>query len=85
MTVPPINLYNIDSPLGVYVGLLDLIMRKTMKKPVESPCIHVCKLHDNVCIGCGRTAEELTEWMRMTNEQKLAAIENGKKRLEELF
>jgi len=26
-----------------------------------SPCIGVCKLKDNVCIGCKRTIEEIKE------------------------
>lgn len=29
----------------------------------QSPCISVCALDDNnVCIGCFRSAEEITDW-----------------------
>lgn len=32
--------------------------------PVESPCIGVCQLNaDRVCIGCGRTLDEIAEWL----------------------
>jgi hypothetical protein len=28
-----------------------------------SPCIGVCKLVDDVCVGCDRTVEEITNWV----------------------
>jgi len=31
------------------------------RKILETPCIGVCKLKDNVCIGCNRTIEEIKE------------------------
>lgn len=40
---------------------------------VPSPCVHICSLDENnVCIGCFRTGEEITEWGGMTNDQKKA-------------
>jgi predicted Fe-S protein YdhL (DUF1289 family) len=56
-----------------------------VEKPVASPCIHVCKLQGDVCIGCGRTTKDLTEWVRYTNEQRLKAIEEGIERLEKIY
>ncbi|MCC5859511.1 MAG: DUF1289 domain-containing protein [Ectothiorhodospiraceae bacterium] len=30
---------------------------------VISPCVSICKLdEDDICIGCGRTLEELRQW-----------------------
>jgi len=40
-----------------------------------SPCIQVCTLDDNqVCIGCGRTVDEIIDWTRMTAVQKWAVL-----------
>ena len=47
-------------------------------QPVKSPCIEVCSLdHEEVCIGCYRTANEIIEWFSAPDERKreiLAAI-----------
>ena len=37
---------------------------------LESPCVNVCKVEDNVCIGCGRTLEEIAHWTSMSNEER---------------
>ena len=37
---------------------------------VESPCINVCKIENDVCIGCGRTLEEIAHWTSMSNEER---------------
>ena len=37
---------------------------------VESPCINVCKIENDVCIGCGRTLEEIAHWSEMTDAEK---------------
>ena len=48
-------------------------------QPVKSPCIEVCSLnHEDVCIGCYRTANEIIEWFSALDERKreiLAAID----------
>ncbi|KTC41077.1 Fe-S protein [Pseudomonas putida] len=42
-----------------------------LPKPVKSPCISVCALdEDDVCTGCQRTAVEITQWGRMSDEQR---------------
>ena len=37
-----------------------------------SPCTKNCALNTstNICEGCGRTLEEIVEWMRMTDDEK---------------
>ena len=37
---------------------------------VESPCINVCMIENDVCIGCGRTLEEIAHWSEMTDAEK---------------
>ena len=38
----------------------------------SSPCIGRCStaLGDDVCRGCGRTAEEVDQWLSLDEEQK---------------
>lgn len=45
------------------------------ERPVRSPCVNVCALDDNdLCIGCQRTADEITRWGRMTNDERRQVI-----------
>ena len=37
---------------------------------IESPCVKICKLKDDVCIGCGRTKDEIMRWTRMTDAER---------------
>ncbi len=43
-------------------------------KDIESPCVKICKIIDNSCIGCYRTGEEISEWVWMTPEKRLEII-----------
>ncbi len=39
------------------------------EKPIKSPCVNVCYLDDkDICQGCYRSSEEITQWMRLDNE-----------------
>jgi uncharacterized protein len=50
---------------------------------VESPCINVCTLDaQQVCMGCGRTIEEIAAWARMSAEEQRAVCERAAKRRE---
>jgi len=53
-------------------------MKQQTKKTVKSPCIGVCLLSENVCLGCHRTAEEITNWMYMTDKEKLKTLKRIK-------
>lgn len=38
---------------------------------MKSPCIGVCALDEqNLCTGCQRTGEEITQWGRMSDAQR---------------
>ena len=41
---------------------------------IESPCVKICKIIDNNCIGCYRTAEEISEWVWLTPERRTEII-----------
>ncbi len=38
---------------------------------VRSPCVSVCVLNDeDVCVGCYRTGQEISQWGRMDSSAK---------------
>ena len=37
---------------------------------MESPCKRICALENDVCVGCGRTREEITRWLKMTDAER---------------
>jgi uncharacterized protein len=42
---------------------------------VRSPCIDVCSLNEqDLCIGCWRSSEEITEWSVLSDAQKLEVL-----------
>jgi predicted Fe-S protein YdhL (DUF1289 family) len=48
----------------------------------NSICRKVCEYEDNqrICRGCGRTAEEITEWFYATKERKIEIAKAARKR-----
>lgn len=51
---------------------------------VESPCIKVCVLDaQSVCVGCGRTIDEIAAWSRMSAAEQRAAVERAAQRRDE--
>jgi hypothetical protein len=43
-----------------------------MEQAIESPCVGVCRIEPGrgVCVGCGRTLEEIAAWARMTPQAR---------------
>ncbi|MDE2196936.1 MAG: DUF1289 domain-containing protein [Gammaproteobacteria bacterium] len=42
-----------------------------MNDPVASPCVRNCCLDDNdICIGCGRSLEDIRRWSDATENEK---------------
>ncbi len=51
------------------------------ERPVKSPCVSICALDiDDVCMGCLRSGQEISQWGKMNNEQRLAVLERIKQR-----
>jgi predicted Fe-S protein YdhL (DUF1289 family) len=52
---------------------------------VSTPCINVCVLDplSALCIGCGRTGEEITAWATMSETERLTVIGGLDQRLTE--
>ncbi|WP_416138022.1 DUF1289 domain-containing protein [Halomonas sp. HK25] len=40
-----------------------------LKRP-DSPCIQVCRLEGNTCLGCHRSLDEIGRWSRMDAAQR---------------
>lgn len=51
---------------------------------MESPCILVCSIDmkTGYCFGCGRTRDEISDWIGMTSEQRRAVMAELPARLE---
>lgn len=44
---------------------------------VNSPCINVCKMEGDLCVGCFRTLDEIARWASIGDDDKrriLAAV-----------
>ncbi|MBJ9976085.1 DUF1289 domain-containing protein [Pseudomonas sp. S75] len=49
---------------------------KTDLQPVASPCVNICALDEqDICTGCQRTVQEITQWTRMDDDQRRAVIQ----------
>lgn len=45
-----------------------------------TPCIKLCKLNNGVCIGCGRTIIEITQWPHLTHTERTKIMIRLKKK-----
>ncbi|MEO0464419.1 MAG: DUF1289 domain-containing protein [Pseudomonadota bacterium] len=50
-----------------------------------SPCKKICKLSacGQLCVGCGRTLEEIADWSSFSVSRKLQVIDNATQRIKE--
>jgi len=56
-----------------------------MSNEILSPCVSICTMEDDVCIGCFRTLEEIAKWSDETDVWRSRVIESLAKREEDLF
>ena len=40
----------------------------------KSPCIKVCEFERDICLGCGRSREEIKGWKRLDKSERLALL-----------
>ena len=52
---------------------------------VVSPCIKICTLQNNFCIGCGRSTQEIAEWSKASNKRKEEILERLPDRLRRML
>jgi predicted Fe-S protein YdhL (DUF1289 family) len=49
--------------------------------PLASPCVRNCCLdEDNVCMGCGRSLQEIVTWSSASAADKTAILERSRER-----
>ncbi len=49
---------------------------------VGSPCVSVCLLDgDDVCVGCFRTADEITDWVMLDDDARRQVIDRSRERM----
>ncbi len=48
---------------------------------VPSPCVAICTLNENLCIGCGRTIAEITGWTGFSTERQSEIVAAARQRL----
>lgn len=52
---------------------------------IESPCVRICALNaSDVCLGCGRTIAEITQWYGMSNDERSRIMAELPQRIEAL-
>jgi predicted Fe-S protein YdhL (DUF1289 family) len=51
--------------------------------PLASPCVRNCCLDDdNVCMGCGRSLQEIVQWGSASDAEKTAVLARSRARLD---
>lgn len=56
----------------------------SQERPVASPCVHICALDDaDICLGCQRSADEITRWGRMDNAERRTVLQRCAERARE--
>jgi uncharacterized protein len=53
---------------------------------METPCVKVCTYDPGtgLCLGCGRTLEEIAAWFSMSDGERRAVMENLPQRLRQM-
>lgn len=53
----------------------------TAEKPIASPCVNICALDEaDICIGCQRSAAEITRWSLMDNRERREVLRRCEER-----
>lgn len=55
-----------------------------MAKKIESPCVLVCQLKGDLCIGCGRSVEEIRHWKAMKRPEKMKTVKRAEERMKKI-
>ena len=55
-----------------------------MGDKAKNPCVSICKVKDDICIGCGRSRDEMKAWKSMKNKERRAVNEMAGARLKAL-
>lgn len=54
-------------------------------KIIETPCISICRQENGRCVGCGRTAEEVSNWYGYSDSKRSEIMERLDQEENDLF
>ncbi len=65
---------------------LGFLIKNAVNKGMESPCIKVCTYDPGagLCLGCGRTLEEIGAWFSMSDAERRAVMDKLPERLRQM-
>lgn len=55
-----------------------------MGDKAKNPCVGLCRVEDDICIGCGRSRDEMKAWKGLKNKERKAVNERAAERLKQL-
>lgn len=41
-----------------------------------TPCVGICKLEDDVCVGCKRTKQQITDWRVYDDDKRMEIMKS---------
>lgn len=56
-------------------------MTQELDDEVASPCVGVCRVERDLCVGCGRTLPEIAGWRQSNAAKKRAVVLAARNRL----
>ena len=70
----------------IRLKLLGFLAENRLKRDMESPCIKICTYDPGtgLCLGCGRTLEEIGAWFSMSDEERRAVMQELPARLRQM-
>lgn len=45
---------------------------------IKSPCVNICTIKGDTCIGCKRTMKEIAQWKNMSDKEKQKVLDRIK-------
>lgn len=55
-----------------------------MAKQIKNPCVSLCQLKGGMCVGCGRTTDEIRRWKSMKRPERMKTTQQAEQRLKKL-
>ncbi|WP_018233898.1 DUF1289 domain-containing protein [Thioalkalivibrio thiocyanodenitrificans] len=55
-----------------------------MAKDIQSPCVDICQLKSDICVGCGRVTDEIRRWHGMKRKEKMLVVQRARERLKKV-
>lgn len=47
----------------------------------KKPCIKVCEFEQDICLGCGRSRQDIKAWKHLDKQERLALLAQADMRL----